>query len=88
MREGTAGNEWIPAALHSISFDQVYQPAFQVERLQGWDGDISIDDVMFLDGFCPENGLVCEFEQGTCNWINQPNADYQWKRLNGGKTGK
>ena len=60
--------------------------AFEVKRLQGWSGDVSIDDVFFTDGSCPDSEYVCEFEQGYCNWHNDPNfvAENLWKRNNAG----
>jgi len=71
--------------LYWTSPTQPFKIAFQAKRLQGWNGDISIDDVFFNDGYCPDSDYVCEFEQGLCNWYNDPNTDYLWKRDNLGR---
>lgn len=83
-REGGNENAWLPGHVHWVSDVSSYQLAFQVKRMQGWSGDVSIDDVLFNDGYCFETDQACEFENNFCDWNNDPDADYQWMRINSG----
>ena len=81
-RSGSAEDRWLPAHLHVSNPLSGYSIVFEAIRDGNWDGDAAIDDVSFRDGFCPESNEACDFEQDLCNWVNDRNADYLWKRLN------
>ena len=65
--------------------DTGYTLQITVTKQNGWSGDVSIDDVVFRDGFCPELGQYCDFEQNLCNWAQSPSNDYDWIRTKQGK---
>ncbi|XP_078483553.1 MAM and LDL-receptor class A domain-containing protein 1 isoform X3 [Ciona intestinalis] len=86
-REGSEDDIWRPADVHWTSTTSAYRLSFVIQRNNGWNGDLSIDDVTFVDGFCPESDVACGFEQDTCNWFNDQAADFMWKRTRLGGTG-
>ncbi|XP_077978864.1 MAM and LDL-receptor class A domain-containing protein 1-like [Glandiceps talaboti] len=43
-----------------------------------WDGHIAIDDVTFIHGACPLKS-VCDFENGVCDSIPDPNNAFEWE---------
>ncbi|XP_076802493.1 MAM and LDL-receptor class A domain-containing protein 1-like [Clavelina lepadiformis] len=79
-RSGGAEDVWVPTRVHWFSPSQAYRLHFDITRKTGWNGDTSIDDITFSDGYCPEDPNGCDFEQNLCNWANDRAADYLWKR--------
>ena len=66
--------------VHYSNPTSAYKLAFRVTKAGGWNGDVSVDDVTFADGYCegnPGDRDACDFEQGLCNFANV--GDYQWK---------
>lgn len=60
-----------------------FQVVFEGIRGSGYQGDIAIDDVELKDNVCPPPG-DCNFETGTCNWVNVQNTDnFDWLRGRG-----
>lgn len=59
-----------------------YTLGFEISRNQGWSGDVALDNIFFREGYCPSllgASGSCTFDSGTCNFENDPNADYHWK---------
>ncbi|CAH1786792.1 unnamed protein product, partial [Owenia fusiformis] len=74
------GNTWRLAkktVYPAGSFDLVFEGHYS-----GQLGDISVDDVDVTNGEC-ENQNACDFEMGTCNWINDETGDSDWLRGRG-----
>ena len=63
-----------------------YWIVFEGIRGSSYQGDIAIDDVELLDNACPPPG-DCDFETGTCTWVNvQKTDDFDWLRGSGSTT--
>lgn len=59
---------------------------FEGIKGSSYQGDIAIDDVQLLDNACPPPG-DCNFELGTCTWVNVPRTDdFDWLRGSGSTT--
>ena len=60
-----------------------YWIMFEGVRGSGYQGDIAVDDVLLLDNACPPPG-DCNFETGSCTWVNDfIGDDFDWLRGNG-----
>ncbi|XP_071486324.1 MAM and LDL-receptor class A domain-containing protein 1-like [Diadema antillarum] len=82
-RSGEQGYKWVqgqvPFATNSI-YSRVY---FEGVAGNGYQGDIAIDDVIVLDGNCPEK-LYCDFEeQDICNYVNDNTDALDWSQERG-----
>ncbi len=81
VRSGSSNDAWLPADIHYTNTQDAFQIAFRVTRGNGWNGDVSIDDVFFSDGYCAQqDDDACDFETGMCNWNNDALNDYDWRR--------
>ena len=53
-------------------------------RGTSYQGDIAVDDVVVLDGYCPR-AMYCDFEDTTlCGWSNRRGDQFDWTRGNQG----
>ncbi|XP_077864144.1 MAM and LDL-receptor class A domain-containing protein 1-like [Saccoglossus kowalevskii] len=78
---GDAGEFWHSATVNYRSF-YYYQVVFE-GVVNGYKGDIAIDDVKIIDGPCSPDG-ACNFEMGTCTWTNSRREDdLDWVRYSG-----
>ena len=70
----------------TIRSSSSFQLVFEGIRGASYQGDIAIDDVELLDNPCPPPG-DCNFEGGTCTWVNVPKTDdFDWLRGSGSTT--
>ena len=62
----------------NLGFPQIM--TFEAERGDGRLSDIAIDDVVLLDGKCPQDrGLSCSFERGDlCAWHSAAPQRVRW----------
>ncbi|XP_067654503.1 MAM and LDL-receptor class A domain-containing protein 1-like [Haliotis asinina] len=74
---GNQGMDWKIAQV-TIPRGSNYNIVFEAIRGTGSRGDIGIDDILLKHGSCPRPGY-CNFEHGTCTWLNtQRNDDFDW----------
>uniref|UniRef100_A0A3P8W664 Si:ch211-106h4.4 n=4 Tax=Cynoglossus semilaevis TaxID=244447 RepID=A0A3P8W664_CYNSE len=64
-----------------VTLQQVHQVVLEAS-VGGRAGDIAIDDIGVSSGPCPKSDL-CDFEEGTCDWQQHTNDDYDWVRKSG-----
>nr|XP_054756445.1 MAM and LDL-receptor class A domain-containing protein 1-like [Lytechinus pictus] len=84
---GEQGDRWLPANVDiPASFTGIYdfRLEFSTKKISsGFEGDIAIDDIMFLrqpcDGYPSES--TCNFEQGMigCDYSTDNAAQYRWQ---------
>ncbi|XP_047128245.1 MAM and LDL-receptor class A domain-containing protein 1 isoform X1 [Hydra vulgaris] len=83
-REGNHGDTW-KVANAPIRPQNGRQIVIEGVRGMGYAGDIAVDDVKIIDGYCPPPG-ECSFEAGMCTWSNtKSNLDtFDWIIGSGG----
>uniref|UniRef100_A0A3Q3WJ51 MAM domain-containing protein n=1 Tax=Mola mola TaxID=94237 RepID=A0A3Q3WJ51_MOLML len=77
QKSGNQGDEWQRVQIH-VSLQEVHQVILDA-AVGGEAGDIAIDDISLTSGPCP----APDFEEGSCNWQQQTNDDYDWVRQSG-----
>eukprot|EP00795_Rhopilema_esculentum_P012712 gene12712-3431_t len=78
-QSGNHGGTWKIARV-TVSAGAGRQVTFEGVRGSGFSGDIAIDDIKMIPGNCPPPGH-CDFETGTCTWVNaQTGDDFDWLR--------
>ncbi|XP_033120651.1 MAM and LDL-receptor class A domain-containing protein 1-like isoform X2 [Anneissia japonica] len=72
-----------------------FELVFEASRGSGNLGDIAIDDVRVYDAPCASNTIQptadpteyqkadCNFEQGICNYVQELESDFYWRRMKG-----
>ncbi|KAM7379552.1 hypothetical protein PAMP_005098 [Pampus punctatissimus] len=80
QKSGNQGDEWLLVQSH-ITLQKVHQVILEA-TVGGEAGDIAIDDISLISGPCPASDL-CDFEEGSCNWLQQTTDDADWVRQSG-----
>ncbi|XP_076003138.1 apical endosomal glycoprotein [Genypterus blacodes] len=80
QKAGNQGDEWQRVQSHMTS-QRVHQLILEAS-VGGEAGDIAIDDIALMSGPCPASDL-CDFEEGSCNWLQQTTDDADWVRESG-----
>ncbi|XP_057298293.1 MAM and LDL-receptor class A domain-containing protein 2-like isoform X2 [Hydractinia symbiolongicarpus] len=84
QRTGSIVNEWTYAQF-TVPRSPAFKIAFQGVRGPGYQGDIAIDDIGYVNGACPPN-YFCDFETNDfCGWTQDADDDFDW-RLGFGNT--
>ncbi|XP_031666604.1 MAM and LDL-receptor class A domain-containing protein 2 [Oncorhynchus kisutch] len=79
-RGRTQGDEWRLAQSH-VTLQEVHLVVLE-GSVGGEAGDIAIDDITFTAGLCAPSDL-CDFEESSCNWLQQADDDGDWVRGSG-----
>ncbi|XP_018531715.2 MAM and LDL-receptor class A domain-containing protein 1 [Lates calcarifer] len=74
------GDQWLSVQTH-VTLQKVHQVILEA-TVGGEAGDIAIDDISIISGPCPVSDL-CDFEEGSCNWQQQTDDDFDWIRQSG-----
>ncbi|ESO97870.1 hypothetical protein LOTGIDRAFT_152977 [Lottia gigantea] len=100
-KKGTQGNKWIQAKV-DMTYTKQYKIVFEGVRGNSYNGDICLDDISIIDGYCDgSTGVtvlptgstpryVCDFENPKiCNYQQDIQDNFDWKRQsrNTGTTG-
>ncbi|KAM9349890.1 apical endosomal glycoprotein [Symphorus nematophorus] len=80
QKSGNQGDEWQLVQIH-VTLQKVHQVILEA-TVGGEAGDIAIDDIAIISGLCPASD-VCDFEEGSCNWQQQTDDDFDWVRQSG-----
>ncbi|XP_075875933.1 MAM and LDL-receptor class A domain-containing protein 1 [Nelusetta ayraudi] len=80
QRQGNQGDEWQKVQFH-VTLQHVHQVILEA-TVGGEVGDIAIDDISFSSGPCPVSDM-CDFEDGSCNWQQHTDDDWDWVRESG-----
>lgn len=84
-RKGAIVDEWIYGHLSVPRITEFYM-VFQGVRGSGYQGDIAIDDVTFVNGPCPPT-KYCGFEnEGLCGWEQDASDQFDWSKGTGNTT--
>ncbi|RDD40325.1 MAM and LDL-receptor class A domain-containing protein 2 [Trichoplax sp. H2] len=78
QRSGTQGNKWQLARIQ-FSPNTNYQIKFVAKRGSGFAGDIALDDISMIPKACPLT-TNCDFEIGTCKWVQDQTDGFDWIR--------
>ncbi|XP_037401783.1 MAM and LDL-receptor class A domain-containing protein 1 isoform X2 [Pygocentrus nattereri] len=81
QRVGSQGNEWQLVQSH-VTLQEVHRILIDAS-IGGEAGDIAIDDLWFAEGACSPAGGLCDFEKGSCGWMQQADDDLDWIRGSG-----
>ncbi|XP_022800392.1 MAM and LDL-receptor class A domain-containing protein 1-like [Stylophora pistillata] len=88
---GDQGTDWhealvdIGGACYQIILEGIVGPSYL--------SDLAVDDIFFSKGTCCQlkqdsfdAGLIgnCTFDEGFCEWTNDPNDDFDWQLIEGG----
>ncbi|XP_028283475.1 MAM and LDL-receptor class A domain-containing protein 2 [Parambassis ranga] len=80
QKSGNQGDEWLFVKSH-VTLQRVHQVILEA-TVGGEAGDIAIDDISLTHGPCPASD-VCDFEDGSCNWQQHTDDDFDWVRHSG-----
>ncbi|KAM6919231.1 apical endosomal glycoprotein [Xenentodon cancila] len=80
QKSGNQEDEWLLVQTH-VTVQKVHQVIVEA-TVGGQAGDIAIDDISFIHGPCPASDF-CDFEEGSCNWRQETNDDFDWIRHSG-----
>lgn len=76
-----------PVVLFSETVHVPHQVVFKAFHVPGSDSAVKLDDVSVRDGPCSPSGS-CDFESGSCNWMNiHREGGHDWVLANGGFQG-
>lgn len=82
-KSGNQGRNWIRGQT-DIQMSEAYRLSFEAIRGLDYEGDIALDDIAMTDGFCERNQVLeCTFEQGMCDFKDDPTAKFNWTRRAG-----
>ena len=78
---GNQGLYWKEGAVH---FDKADFVRLQGETGWGPRGDIAVDDISFQEGYCGSSKNSCDFEHGTCGFVNDDDDTADWNLVKAG----
>uniref|UniRef100_A0A3Q3KDZ0 MAM domain-containing protein n=1 Tax=Monopterus albus TaxID=43700 RepID=A0A3Q3KDZ0_MONAL len=89
-RSGDQGKHWRHGRVTLSSPNTPYHVsgvAFKAQYVPGTNITVKLDDISLRDGACSPPGS-CDFESGSCSWVNIPKENgHDWVLANGGFQG-
>ncbi|XP_078791082.1 MAM and LDL-receptor class A domain-containing protein 1 isoform X3 [Oryzias latipes] len=88
-KRGDQGRHWRHGRVTLLRPDTQFQVIFEAKAGGGPKRDVSIDDLIFVNGACPPAGF-CDFEMDFCGWVNNPppESGEEWDWLSGESEGR
>nr|XP_020447005.1 MAM and LDL-receptor class A domain-containing protein 1-like isoform X2 [Monopterus albus] len=86
QRSGAPSTGWEVAEV-TVSSPANFRVAFKAQYVPGTNITVKLDDISLRDGACSPPGS-CDFESGSCSWVNIPKENgHDWVLANGGFQG-
>uniref|UniRef100_A0A7M5U4P5 Uncharacterized protein n=1 Tax=Clytia hemisphaerica TaxID=252671 RepID=A0A7M5U4P5_9CNID len=85
QRKGALVDDWVYGHV-TVPRSPAFYMVFQAVRGPGYQGDVAIDDVSFVNGPCPPT-MTCGFENsGMCGWTQDASDQFDWSKGTGNTT--